>query len=314
MLKISSPVSSVRLEELKQKAFELGFDDVGITDPSIPEEDIKSYLEWLKNNHHADLAYMENTLRTTPEKLFPGAQTAIIFVSYYKQDPKPLVKEAGLIAAYARGKKYQNVHHSRLKKFIRWLEERSGQTQIAKAFSDTTPIMEKALAVKAGLGWFGKNTLLIHRKFGTFTLLSGILTTLNIEGRTLAMRLPRCGSCTRCMDACPTGALIEPYKLDAAKCLSYHLIESKKEIPPEIQNKNPGYLFGCDICQDSCPHNFRKQPSDFKELREDQGMGAYLTLTDLKNLEKTPEKLFGTPLQRQGVTRLKATSALLLEK
>jgi len=292
-------------ESLQSKALELGWDDVGITAAKIPEEDIQFYLDWLSKGLHGSLGYMENRLRTDPETLFPGAKSAIIFVSYYKQEKIPFPQKGGLIASYARGRDYHHIHRKRLKAFIRWLENEIGESGIAKGFSDSTPILEKALAVQAGLGWFGKNTLLIHRRFGTFTLLSGVLTTIPFETPVIPLRLPRCGSCTRCMDACPTQALINPYTLDAARCLSYHLIESKNPIPQSIQEKNPGYIFGCDICQDVCPHNSRKSASDHEEFSPARGMGISLTLDAIHHLEEHPEELFGTPLQRKGVGGLK---------
>ena len=295
--------------EVKEQAFQLGWDDVGITTATISDEDIQAYKDWLAGNGHADLKYMENDLRCYPQKLFPGAKTAIIFVSNYKQPRQPFRPDAGLIASYARGKKYHNVHHKRLKKFIHWLEKRSGKKNVAKGFSDSTPILEKALAVQAGLGWFGKNTLLIHRRFGTFTLLSGVLSTLDFTDVVVSKRLPRCGSCQRCIDACPTNALQAPYLLDASKCLSYHLIESKKEIPQLIRDKNPGYIFGCDICQDVCPHNVRSALSQHAEFAPESGMGVYLTLLDVDELKKEPEKLYGTPLQRKGAEGLNETAA-----
>ena len=300
----------VTIEEIEQKTYELGWNDVGITKALIPEEDILAYHDWLKNSYQGKLSYMENALRCDPQKLFPGAKTAILFISYYKQEPRPFRTDAGLIASYARGRDYHHVHRKRLKQFIRWLEERCGQTDIAKAFSDSSPILEKALAVQAGLGWFGKNTLLIHRRFGTFTLLSGLLTSVEIplpKIQLSELRLPRCGSCTKCLDACPTQALVSPYKLDATRCLSYHLIESKEPIPPDIQSQNPGYVFGCDICQDVCPHNLRKPFSEQPEFKEEKGWGAYLSLEDLPQLQQHKETLFGTPLQRRKVEGLKHT-------
>lgn len=301
----------MNFQTIKAKALELGYQDVGITDATIPDEDILAYKNWLKEGFHAKLAYMENEIRTAPEKLLPGAKSSILFISYYKQPKLPFKKNAGLVSAYARGRKYHNIHHSRLKKFIQWFEQEAGTTQVCKAFSDSTPILEKALAVRAGLGWFGKNTLLIHRKFGTFILLSGILTTIDVQDKVMNMRLPRCGSCTRCLDGCPTGALTKPYLLDAAKCLANHLIESKDPLPAEIAKKNPGYIFGCDICQDVCPHNIRKPTSECKDFSPESGIGAYLNLSDLKEIEKDPEKLFGTPLQRRGVDGLKHTASHL---
>jgi epoxyqueuosine reductase len=292
------------LDEIRTLAFQLGWDDIGATSATIRPEDIESYHDWISQGQHADLTYMENANRCDPQQLLPGAKTAIIFVSYYKQEPLPFKKEAGLIASYARGRDYHHVHRKRLKKMIHWIEERSGEKNVAKGFSDSSPILEKALAVQAGLGWFGKNTLLIHRRFGTFTLLSGLLTTLEIDRTEHSLRLPKCGSCTRCLDACPTQALVTPYRLDAARCLSYHLIESKREIPADIQARNPGYAFGCDICQDVCPHNSRKPISLALEWNEAQGVGSYLTDKKLRELKEEPERLFGTPLQRRKVEGL----------
>jgi epoxyqueuosine reductase len=305
---------NLTFEDIRQEALRLGWDDVGITPAKISEEDIQAYREWLKLGYHGDLAYMENQIRCDPQQLFPGAKTAIIFVSYYKQTPLPFQEEAGLVASYARGRDYHHVHRKRLKKFIQWLEIQSGLTEIAKGFSDSTPVLEKALAVQAGLGWFGKNTLLIHRRFGTFTLLSGIFTRLDIENPVLHLRLPRCGTCTRCLDACPTQAFISPYHLDATRCLSYHLIESKKEVPDFVQKNNPGYVFGCDICQDVCPHNWRKKEAETAEFLPEQVMGAYLNEDSLLELERKPENLFGTPLQRRGVSGLKKSFTSLKKR
>jgi len=291
-------------EEIIAKANELGYGDVGITPAMIPEEDILAYERWLKKNQHGNLAYMENRMRCEPDQLFPGAKTAIIFVTHYKQSKVEFKGDKGVVASYARGRDYHNVHRKRLKKFIHWLEERVGQKNIARGFSDSAPILERALAVQAGLGWFGKNTLLIHRKFGTFTLLSGLLTSLEIPGKNVKERKSRCGNCTRCLDACPTGAL-SPFELDARKCLSYHLIESKGDVPKEITQKNPGYVFGCDICQDVCPHNVRPPESEAEDFSPSRGIGPYLDLSLLQEIEQKPEKLHGTPLKRRGVKGLR---------
>ena len=297
--------SDISFEQLKQHALSLGWDDVGVTTPTISEENLKSYRDWLGSNMHGDLAYMENPVREDPKALFPDANAAIILVTNYKQPTVPYREGEGIVASYARGRDYHHLHRKRLKKLIQWLEQTSGRVGIAKAFSDSSPILEKALAVQAGLGWFGKNTLLIHRKFGTFTLLSGVLTSLHIDGGKMESRLPRCGSCTRCLDACPTSAFTAPYILDGKKCLSYHLIESKNPIPEEIRNKNPGYAFGCDICQNVCPHNVRSPLSLVEEFKPTSGIGEYLNHEKLAVIERDPEILFGTPLQRRKLPGLK---------
>lgn len=295
----------IPFNEIRQKALELGWDDAGATEAKVSKEDIDSWKKWLEAGHHGTMRYMENPLRGSPDKLFEGAKYAILFITYYKQEKLSFETDKGVIASYARGRDYHNVHRKRLKKMISWLEERSGKTGIARGFSDSFPLLEKGLAVKAGLGWFGKNTLLIHRKFGTFTLLSGLLTSLDVEvAKAPDLRLPKCGSCTKCLDSCPTGALLSPFTLDAKRCLSYHLIESKEEIPEEIKKKNPGYAFGCDICQDVCPHNWTKPLSEQKDFAPERGMGSYLDYEKLEQVLEKPEILFGTPLQRRGARGL----------
>lgn len=303
--------SQISFDDIQSIAKNIGWDDVGIAPAIIPEEDVAAYRKWIVEECHGSMKYMENDLRCYPEKLLPGAKTAIIFVTHYKQRQEPFKKGAGVVASYARGKDYHHLHRKRLKKFIAWLEEKTGLKEIAKGFSDSTPILEKSLAVQAGLGWFGKNTLLIHRRFGTFILLSGVLTTLEITTTLTPLRLPKCGSCTRCIDACPTKAITSPYHLDATKCLSYHLIESKSEIPIEIQEKNPGFVFGCDICQNVCPHNIRPQISIHAEFSPESGLGPYLDENDIARIEEQPEKLFGTPLQRRGAAGLKYNLQLI---
>lgn len=304
----------ISTEEIKAQALALGWDDAGIAPAVIPEQDIQAYLSWLKESFHGNLKYMENQVRCRPDELLPGAQSAIIFITSYKQPKQPFRKEEGLIASYARGRDYHHVHRKRLKKFISWLEERSGQKGVARGFSDSAPVLEKALAVQAGLGWFGKNTLLIHRRFGTFILLSGLFTTLRFAYNSPVLHLPRCGTCTRCMDACPTQALVAPYRLDAVRCLSYHLIESKNAIPEEIAAQNPGYVFGCDICQDACPHNIRSPLAQAAEFSPDKGIGAYLSLEKADQIDREPAQLFGTPLQRRGSSGLRHTLMTLVKK
>lgn len=304
---LEGEVVSLTGAEVRERAYALGWDDVAITEARIPPGDIADYLSWLERHFHGDLAYMERQMRTDPQALFAGAKSAILFVTNYKQERLPFRRGSGLIASYARGRDYHNLHRGRLRSFIGWMEERTGRAGIAKGFSDSAPVLEKALAVQAGLGWFGKNTLLIHRRFGTFTLLAGLFTTLEFSEVVLAPRLPRCGSCRRCLDACPTGALVAPYTLDARRCLSYHTIESKREIPQEIADRNPGYLFGCDICQEVCPHNVRTPLAPPGPLSSEEGLGPYLEAEEIAAIEKEPALLFGTPLKRRGAKGLRHT-------
>ena len=287
-------------EEVRQKALELGFDDVGATRAEISDDHILAYRDWLSKGYQAGMGYMENTLRCRPQELLPGAKYAVLFVSYYKQARESFQSGKGVIASYARGRDYHQLHHRRLRKLISWIEEKIGKRGVAKGFSDSTPILEKALAVQAGLGWFGKNTLVIHRKFGTFFLLAGLLLTCEIDQAVCVAKSARCGSCRRCLDACPAGALVSPYLLDSNRCLSYQLIENRGEIPPTVASQNPGYAFGCDICQDVCPHNVRTPLSTQKAFLPESGMGSYLTVDRVNATLDAPETYYGTPLKRQG--------------
>lgn len=301
---------SLSSHEIIQAGLRLGFDDVGLCAAHIPAIDIEAWRAWLDQGYHGDLQYMEQDLRSTPSKLLDGAKTAIVFVTFYKQPDLPYPDPGkGLVASYARGKDYHHLHRKRLKKFVLWLQSNTESTIKSRGFSDSAPLLEKALAVQAGLGWFGKNTLLIHRKFGTYTLLSVCLTTLEVPLlSTGSLRLPKCGSCRRCIDACPTKALHD-YVLDARRCLSYHTIESKKIIPDEIAKANPGFIFGCDICQQVCPHNIRTALSDEQYFAPSQGLGAYLSHEELVNMPDS--QLWGTPLQRRKREGLLYTLATL---
>jgi len=268
---------------------------VGITSAMMPEKAITAYHRWINNNYCADMDYMENQARCDLQSFLPGAKTAIIFITAYKQQRLPFRSDTGLVASFARGRDYHNVHRKRLKKFISWLGDKSN----AKGFSDSSPVMEKILATQAGLGTIGKNTLLIHPRFGSFILLSGVLTTLEIPHPPPSPMRSTCGDCHLCIDACPVSALVSPHCLDARRCLSYHLIESKKPIPKEIQDKNPGYIFGCDICQNVCPYNAQTPLSTSPDFSPDNGLGAYLSDDDIEYLSNHPKKLYGTPLKRR---------------
>jgi epoxyqueuosine reductase len=306
--------TDITFEEIFTQAKTMGWDDCGITEARVAEADVAFYKEWVDGGKHGSLSYMENAVRCDPQAFFPGAKTALIFVTYYRQEKVPFRPDKGVVASYARGRDYHNIHRKRLKRFIRWLEERSGVEDVARGFSDSAPVMERALASQAGLGWMGKNTLLIHRRFGTFFLLSGLFTRLDIPHRRMEdTRFPRCGSCTRCLDACPTQALA-PYKIDGARCLSYFLIESKEAVPDWVAQANPGYIFGCDDCQNVCPHNVRPPLSTAEEFQSEQGIGPYIGEDELALMEAEPEALFGTPLNRRGVNGLRLSWESLGER
>jgi len=261
-----APVSPHRKERILEAAQRLGFDLCGIAPAALPDEDRQQYLQWVGNGFHGEMKYMERREREDIQLLLPGARSVVAAGMVYN-GPQPLSvdcldPERGWIARYGWGEDYHQVLQERLE---RLLDEVRGMVGLefgakgfeAKIYVDTGPVLERALAQAAGLGWIAKNTCLIHPKAGSWFLLGEILTTLDLEADHTQEDL--CGSCARCMEACPTGAIVEPYVLDATKCISYFTIELKGSIPEEHRAGMGRHVFGCDICQDVCPWN-RKAP------------------------------------------------------
>ncbi len=256
------PVDShVIAQRLKAKARELGFDLVGIT--SAEPSHHRDYLrKWLDEGQAGTMRYLANRFeeRTNPAAYMPGVRSVVcVAINYHaKLDAAaPDRGEApGRIARYALGDDYHEVIKNRLHELADWLRTESPGAETRCAV-DTAPIMEKELAVRAGIGWMGKNTCVIHPEVGSWILLGEMLTTLELPPDEPA--IDRCGTCTRCIDACPTAAITEPYKVDARRCISYLTIEQREEITPDLQPMIGDWLYGCDICQDVCPWN-RKAP------------------------------------------------------
>jgi epoxyqueuosine reductase len=249
---------------IKRRAIELGFDACGIAPSALLEEDRKHYNFWIQKGNHAEMHYLERhaDVRPDPKRLVEGAQSVIsVLFNYYpgEQVSKNKVK----IAKYAIGKDYHLVIKQKLSQLMQWIEEVTGISG-SRIFVDTAPVFEKRWAQKSGLGWIGKNTCLINKKSGSFFFIGEIMTTLELEYD--QPEKERCGNCSKCIEACPTGALSEPYSLDARKCISYLTIEHKGEFSPEIPSDFNNFIFGCDICQDVCPWNRFSKPHDKSEL------------------------------------------------
>ncbi|MCS6823396.1 MAG: tRNA epoxyqueuosine(34) reductase QueG [Cytophagaceae bacterium] len=237
---------------IKLKAKELGFDYCGIAKAEFLEDDARRLEKWLRQGMHATMSWMENHFdkRTDPRKLVEGAKSVVsLMLNYYPQQPLNLPFK---ISKYAYGKDYHKVIKDKLKMFINALQEQVGQLQV-RAFTDSGPVLEKAWAARAGIGWIGKHSNLINKKSGSFYFLAELI--LDIE---LIYDNPIgdfCGTCTRCIDACPTQAIVQPFIVDSNKCISYLTIELKENIPSSFQNQMQGWAFGCDVCQDVCPWN-----------------------------------------------------------
>jgi epoxyqueuosine reductase len=260
-------------EEVTAMGRRMGFALAGIT-PAKPSHRAREFTEWLADGKHGEMAWLARNVeeRLDPSHALPGARSIIMVADVYARDAEAeSVKPrdgSGRIARYARGDDYHRVMKQRLHAFCDVLRERY-PADAFRAFVDTAPVMEREHALRAGLGWIGKHTLLIHPRLGSFFFLGGVLTTLELESpeeqRPIA---DHCGTCTRCIDACPTHA-ITPYSVDARRCISYLTIEHRGPIAPEFHAPIGDWLFGCDICQEVCPHN-RERPLN----RDRQGAGS----------------------------------------
>ena len=245
---------------IKQKAFELGFSHIGISKAGFLEKEARDLEKWLSNNYHGKMQYMENhfDLRTDPRKLVHGAKSVITILYNYFTDKKQVDPEAPKISKYAYGKDYHFVIKKKLKDLQNFITTNFGEVNM-RGFIDSAPVMDKAWAKKSGLGWIGKHTNLVNKKKGSYFFIAEIILDLELE-TDIPIR-DYCGSCTRCIDACPTEAIVKPYVVDGSKCISYLTIELKDEIiPKEFSGKMDNWMFGCDVCQQVCPWNRLAKP------------------------------------------------------
>jgi epoxyqueuosine reductase len=244
---------------IKSTALELGFSYCGISKAEFLKDEAPQLEEWLKRGYLGKMSYLENYFdkRLDPTLLVPGAKSVIsLLYNYYPE--KDLATKGGLkIAKYAYGEDYHFVVKDKLKILFERLQEQVGDIQ-GRVFVDSAPVMERAWAKKSGLGWIGKNSLLLNKASGSFFFLAEII--LDVELEYDGPVKDYCGTCTACIDACPTDAITEPYVVDGSKCISYFTIELKEEIPSSVKGKFENWIFGCDICQDVCPWNRFSKP------------------------------------------------------
>lgn len=245
--------AAVRLEErIRARARTLGFDPVGITALG-PVESYAAFASWLERGYAGDMTYLERgaAKRADTRLPFPGARSAVVVaLDYGGREPD------GPVARYARGDDYHDVMVARLDELHRWIGEELGHPVAGKAYVDTGPILERDLARKAGLGWIGKNTMLINPRRGSFFFLGALLLDLELLPDA-PFTTDHCGTCTRCLDACPTGAFVAPREMDATRCISYLTIEHRGDIATELHAPIGEHLYGCDVCQDVCPWNVK---------------------------------------------------------
>lgn len=300
---------------IKKAATELGFSYCGISKAEFLEEEAPRLEEWLKRGYQGKMSYLENHFdkRLDPRLLVPGAKSVIsLMYNYYPQ--KNLFSEASAekdqlsyakaseskckIAKYAYGEDYHFVIKEKLKTFLALIQQEVGEVH-GRAFVDSAPVHERAWAKKSGLGWIGKNSLLLNREMGSFFFLAELIIDLELEYD--GPIKDYCGTCTACMDACPTDAIPAPYVVDGSKCISYFTIELKEEIPTEVKGKFKNWIFGCDICQDVCPWNRFAKPHQEKKFEPHPDLEK-MTASDWREITKDVfEKLF----QKSAVQRTK---------
>ncbi len=250
-----TPERESRAKYIKEAAIELGFTSCGISRACFLEDDARRLEKWLSSGMHAGMKYMEKHFekRADPRRLFPGARSVIsVLLNYYpaktQEDPS-----APVLAKYAYGTDYHYVIKKKLKKLHNVIKEIAGNVA-CRSFVDSAPVLDRAWAVRSGLGWRGKNNCLIAGNEGSFFFAAELIVDMDLPADTHIQK-EKCGDCRLCIEACPTGALAEPYVLDARKCISYITTQHKGRIPDNFRDKMQNRVFGCDICQDVCPFN-----------------------------------------------------------
>ena len=270
-------------QQLQQWAEELGFQQLSISDVRLDAAE-SHLLNWLENGYHGEMDYMQRhgSKRSRPAELEPGTLSVIsLRMDYFPPDSQPIRQllqspQLGLISRYATGRDYHKLIRKRLQKLVDKMQAEVGEFGY-RVFTDSAPVLEKALAEKAGLGWIGKHTNLINRRAGSWFFLGEIYTDLPLSAETANQALDNenhCGSCQACIDICPTRAIVAPYQLDARRCISYLTIELKSAIPVEFRKAIGNHIYGCDDCQLVCPWNRFSKPSDEKDFEVRHGLDA----------------------------------------
>src|SRR5688572_309845 len=244
---------------IKQEARRLGFDFCGISAAAFLEEEAPRLEQWLLQNMHGKMKYMENYFdkRLDPRKLVPGAKTVVSLLYNYFPAVGQEDDTAPRLSKYAFGRDYHAVMKEKLAELMQFISDTIGDVQ-GRVFVDSAPVLDRAWAKKSGLGWIGKNTNLLTRQHGSFFFIAELIIDLELQADSAIEDY--CGTCTACIDACPTEAIIKPYVVDGSKCISYFTIELKEEIPKEVKGKFENWVFGCDTCQDVCPWNRFSKP------------------------------------------------------
>ncbi len=286
-------------QSIKQEAQRLGFLSCGISKAGFLEAEAPRLENWLNNNLHGQMSYMENHFdkRLDPTLLVEDAKSVIsLLLNYYPTELQQ--KDSFKISKYAYGQDYHFVIKEKLKELLYFIQSTIGEVS-GRAFVDSAPVLDKAWAAKSGLGWIGKNSNLITKKTGSFYFIAELIIDLQLDYDNTTTN--HCGSCTACLDACPTNAIIAPYVVDASKCISYFTIELKDNLPLEMKGKFQDWAFGCDVCQDVCPWNKFSEPHNEPLLKATPEVLNY----SKKDWEEITQEVFQKVFQNSPIKRTK---------
>jgi epoxyqueuosine reductase len=284
---------------IKAEAARLGFSYCGISKAEFLEDEAPKLESWLNRNMHGQMSYMQNHFdkRLDPRLLVPGARSVIsLLLNYYPSQKQN--EDAPQISKYAYGKDYHLVIREKLNELLLFIRENIGDVD-GRVFVDSAPVLDRAWAKRSGLGWIGKNSNLINKGSGSFFFIAELIIDLELEADGPVKDY--CGTCTRCIDACPTDAIVEPYVVNGSKCISYFTIELKESIPADVKGKFKNWMFGCDICQDVCPWN------SFSSAHNEPRFNASPDLLDMsrKEWEELTEETFKRVFKDSAVKRTK---------
>lgn len=286
---------------IKTEAKRLGFLSCGVSKAEFLEEEAPRLEKWLSQNRHGEMRYMENHFdkRLDPTKLVEGSKSVIsLLLNYYPSQEQR--KDAYKISKYAYGTDYHFVIKDKLKSLLNFIQEEIGEVH-GRAFVDSAPVLDKAWAAKSGLGWIGKHSNLLTQQVGSFYFVAELIVDLDLEYD--GPVTDHCGTCTACIDACPTQAIVEPYVVDGSKCISYFTIELKNEIPTEFSGTFDDWMFGCDVCQDVCPWNRFSKPHQEPLFNPN----PELLSMSKKDWQEITESVFQKVFKKSAVKRTKYT-------
>ncbi len=301
-------------EIIVQKAKSIGFDLVGFAKADELKEEINRLEEWLAKGYQAEMSYMENNVdkRKDVFNILQNAKSVIsLGLNYYHDIEFSNNPGTGKVSRYAWGKDYHLIIWEKLSRLESELKEIDNNFE-SKSYVDTGPVMDKVWAVKSGLGWMGKHTNLINKEFGSWFFIATIITNFEFD---YAIPIPDfCGTCTSCIDACPTDAIVNPYIVDSNKCISFLTIENKNEISDEFKGKFNNWIFGCDICQDVCPWNIKfSQETSSEDFHHPENMELNLNEVLEMSEEGFKSKFFNSPVKRTKLLGLKRNAKFLLQ-